>query len=137
MFLWKVLHGRLPTRVELVKRGCLSSHSIFCPFCMKEPESMDYLFCHCHEIWKLWSKWVDMWESLPRFFLLRLSWWCKVKWPENSVVITDLVHSPTISLLFTQELKTSKNRAGLHQGISRAGNKSVDKLREEWITMPI
>ncbi|KAK8996583.1 hypothetical protein V6N11_081850 [Hibiscus sabdariffa] len=48
--------------------------------------------------------------------VLRLSWWCKVKWPENSVVTTDLVLSPNIFSLINSRTKNQQKTCWVAPG---------------------
>ncbi|KAK8640002.1 hypothetical protein V6N13_138368 [Hibiscus sabdariffa] len=50
---WKALHGRIPCKVELEKRGVLSLSNLCYPFCGRFEESINHLFCHCQAIWNL------------------------------------------------------------------------------------
>ncbi|KAK8626493.1 hypothetical protein V6N13_134136 [Hibiscus sabdariffa] len=44
---WLAVHGRLPTKVELYKRGCLHNASLLCPLCEIATETANHLFCDC------------------------------------------------------------------------------------------
>ncbi|KAK8613479.1 hypothetical protein V6N13_101241 [Hibiscus sabdariffa] len=52
-FVWKAVHNRLPTRVELYTRGLVNIQSVVCPFCLLHPESVSHLFCHCKAVWEV------------------------------------------------------------------------------------
>ncbi|KAE8695580.1 hypothetical protein F3Y22_tig00110704pilonHSYRG00011 [Hibiscus syriacus] len=60
-FVWKAVHGRVPTLVELLKRGVAPSNSPNYVLCCKEAESIDHLFFHCELAWSVWMKWLSLW----------------------------------------------------------------------------
>ncbi|KAL4296867.1 hypothetical protein GQ457_12G029750 [Hibiscus cannabinus] len=116
-FLWKVILGRIPTLVELDKRGALHSSSTRCALCSRDEETVNHIFCLCEIGWKVWSKWVNewrirlvfpnsikqllqMWDSLPANRALkefwRLSFFC-ILWTiwlcRNGVVFNNLVYN--------------------------------------------
>ncbi|KAK8683317.1 hypothetical protein V6N13_039381 [Hibiscus sabdariffa] len=59
-FVWKVVHGRIPTRSELLKRNIVSSNDVLCPMCSKEPESVMHFACHCIVSWQIWLRWCNL-----------------------------------------------------------------------------
>ncbi|KAK8604824.1 hypothetical protein V6N13_082293 [Hibiscus sabdariffa] len=61
-FIWKVVRGRIPTLIELGKRGCNRAASELCVLCSKEAETVPHLLCHCEVVWKVWSKWLGIWQ---------------------------------------------------------------------------
>ena len=73
IFAWRARLGRLPTRVELDKRG-IDLDSILCARCGNEVESIDHALFRCEPVNKLWSligKWwkvelglVTSWDKL-------------------------------------------------------------------------
>ncbi|KAL4388335.1 hypothetical protein GQ457_09G021820 [Hibiscus cannabinus] len=70
-FLWKVILGRIPTLVELDKRGALHSSSTRCALCSRDEETVNHIFCLCEIGWKVWSKWVNEWRIRPLNDLLK------------------------------------------------------------------
>ncbi|KAL4318416.1 hypothetical protein GQ457_18G011030 [Hibiscus cannabinus] len=60
-FVWKLIHGRVPTLVELAKREIHQTERNLCVFCSKKEEKVHHLFCHCEVVWKVSSKWVNLW----------------------------------------------------------------------------
>ncbi|KAK8522819.1 hypothetical protein V6N12_056514 [Hibiscus sabdariffa] len=46
-FLWKAVHGRFPTKVNLHNRGCLYQASLMCPMCGSFPE----MTCYVRQLW--------------------------------------------------------------------------------------
>ncbi|KAL4283872.1 hypothetical protein GQ457_16G008010 [Hibiscus cannabinus] len=62
-FVWKVLQGRVPTLVDLAKRGISRSSSNLCVLCSREVETIEHLFfCHCEVVWRVWKRWVALWH---------------------------------------------------------------------------
>ncbi|KAL4385238.1 hypothetical protein GQ457_15G008200 [Hibiscus cannabinus] len=61
-FVWRLLHGRVPVKSELAKRGFFPSVDICCPFCSVETESIDHLFFSCNFSWRIWSSIANYWE---------------------------------------------------------------------------
>ncbi|XP_071709164.1 uncharacterized protein [Rutidosis leptorrhynchoides] len=62
IFIWRSLLRRLPVRVQLDKRG-IDLHSIRCPFCDDELETVEHVFIFCKldsEIWDRIFKWWDI-----------------------------------------------------------------------------
>ncbi|XP_058732910.1 uncharacterized protein LOC131604491 [Vicia villosa] len=49
LFGWRLIWNRLPTKVELAKRGILVAAQLLkCPLCNRVDEDLDHLFLHCH-----------------------------------------------------------------------------------------
>ncbi|KAK8663276.1 hypothetical protein V6N13_083099 [Hibiscus sabdariffa] len=60
-FLWKAFHGRLPTKVNLLNRGCLQNQTNQCPLCEVSPETVDHLLCQCKMTWLIIQRWCHYW----------------------------------------------------------------------------
>ncbi|KAJ9536769.1 hypothetical protein OSB04_un000073 [Centaurea solstitialis] len=59
VFLWRAKLGRLPVREELDKRG-IDLHSLLCPCCGDEVETIDHALFGCTKLtvlWKLIERW--------------------------------------------------------------------------------
>ncbi|XP_068466007.1 uncharacterized protein [Phaseolus vulgaris] len=59
---WRVLMGRLPTRVSLSRRGVVVN-LMMCPLCQLQVETYHHLFIECKYAQKVWSlcfQWVDI-----------------------------------------------------------------------------
>ncbi|KAK8643813.1 hypothetical protein V6N13_013090 [Hibiscus sabdariffa] len=56
-----MVHGRIPTRVELAKRGCSNISVWDCPFCVERPEIVSHLFCQCRVVWSIWCRCFRLW----------------------------------------------------------------------------
>ncbi|XP_068466484.1 uncharacterized protein [Phaseolus vulgaris] len=59
---WRVLLDKLPTRVNLNRRGVQLS-SMECPLCQQEEESAQHLFmecCHAQRVWSMCFRWLDI-----------------------------------------------------------------------------
>jgi hypothetical protein len=54
-FAWKVVLDRIPTRVNLLRRGVSSLDGILCPLCGEEDESAHHLFFSCKSSKRLWD----------------------------------------------------------------------------------
>ncbi|XP_058755974.1 uncharacterized protein LOC131629195 [Vicia villosa] len=56
IFGWRLIWNRLPTKVELAKRGILVNPSeIRCPFCLNFEEDLNHLFFECSFTNRWWS----------------------------------------------------------------------------------
>ncbi|GMI91917.1 hypothetical protein HRI_002861000 [Hibiscus trionum] len=56
------MHGKIPIKLELIKRGVLPQNDDLYPVCKVSAETIPHLFCHCYCAWKLWSKWCRVWK---------------------------------------------------------------------------
>ncbi|XP_071712592.1 uncharacterized protein [Rutidosis leptorrhynchoides] len=63
IFIWRVLHERIPTHVELEKRG-VDLDSILCPLCNLHIESIEHILFHC-SISSNVLKAILQWWNLP------------------------------------------------------------------------
>ncbi|XP_071690644.1 uncharacterized protein [Rutidosis leptorrhynchoides] len=105
IFIWRVLHGRIPTRVELDKRG-VDLDSILCPLCNLHRESIEHILFHC-------SKSSNVWKAI-------LQWW---NLPNNTFSnLTDVTSN-------NQPLNTSKNGSYTWQAIKWASTYIIWKFR--------
>ncbi|XP_071694759.1 uncharacterized protein [Rutidosis leptorrhynchoides] len=62
IFAWRLLKKRLPVRLELDKRG-IDLHSVRCPLCDDDVESVDHSFVFCkysRDIWERIYKWWNL-----------------------------------------------------------------------------
>ncbi|GJY90539.1 RNA-directed DNA polymerase, eukaryota, reverse transcriptase zinc-binding domain protein [Tanacetum coccineum] len=64
VFVWRVLHGRIPIRVELDKRG-VELDSILCPCCDESLESCDHSLVMCNVAKSVWDKIFKWWKISP------------------------------------------------------------------------
>jgi len=71
---WRILWDRLPTRVNLVRRGVLLGCTL-CPMCRERLENAQHLFCTCkvaQKVWDLCERWIGKvtvrHESIPSTF---------------------------------------------------------------------
>ncbi|GLT44088.1 hypothetical protein SLA2020_180050 [Shorea laevis] len=61
-FGWRMCLDRLPTRLNLQKRGvALQGESMLCEFCKGVAEEINHLFCTCKEVWLVWVKVIQWW----------------------------------------------------------------------------
>jgi len=63
---WRVLHDRIPTRVNLYRRG-VPVISPLCPFCSLSEESSQHLFLDCafaQQVWSRCYRWLEFWGSI-------------------------------------------------------------------------
>ncbi|GJV23602.1 RNA-directed DNA polymerase, eukaryota, reverse transcriptase zinc-binding domain protein [Tanacetum coccineum] len=61
IFLWKLLLNKLPSRVNLDRRG-IDIPSILCPICQEDVETANHLFFTCEMASTLWSMLANWWE---------------------------------------------------------------------------
>lgn len=62
IFVWRLLLGRIPITVELVKRG-VEIPNVLYPICEWEEETFTHLFVRCEVACKVWEalfKWFDI-----------------------------------------------------------------------------
>ncbi|XP_071694565.1 uncharacterized protein [Rutidosis leptorrhynchoides] len=64
VFVWRALKKRLPTRVELNKRG-INLHSVRCPVCDDGLESVDHALFDCKFTSDVWSRVLKWWNFNP------------------------------------------------------------------------
>ncbi|XP_071728342.1 uncharacterized protein [Rutidosis leptorrhynchoides] len=60
VFIWRLIRGRLPVRLELNKRA-IDLHSVLCPLCDDYPESIDHVFFFCKSSYDLWDRVYKWW----------------------------------------------------------------------------
>jgi hypothetical protein len=69
-FVWQLLHGRIPTRENLVARRIIEADGdITCALCGEEKESELHLFVYCEIAMLVWSEiffWLDVPFCLPQ-----------------------------------------------------------------------
>ncbi|PWA74034.1 RNA-directed DNA polymerase, eukaryota, Reverse transcriptase zinc-binding domain protein [Artemisia annua] len=109
ILMWRIEKGRVPTRLELVKRRMVLPDSR-CPLCRLEEESVNHLFITCEFSFAVWS----------------LIWrWCKLI-PVHFDSITDLVQG--------QELLLASARGKeLFRGITMVTCWAIWKERNEMV----
>ncbi|XP_071718260.1 uncharacterized protein [Rutidosis leptorrhynchoides] len=61
LFVWRAMHNRLPTRVELDKRG-IDLGSIRCPVCDDALETVEHSLIHCKEAGGIWFRVIAWWN---------------------------------------------------------------------------
>ena len=77
-FAWQVIHGRVATKSELVKRTIISAAADSCSMCHAWVESVTHLFVSCDLSWQIWHRVCRLWNvnfvapGDPKRFLL--SW---------------------------------------------------------------
>jgi hypothetical protein len=68
-FSWQLFHDRIPTRVNLFRRGVLNQASgVNYVWCVHSPESANQLFLHCnlaHRVWYEVFKWLGVVIVMP------------------------------------------------------------------------
>ncbi|GLT86737.1 hypothetical protein SLE2022_048560 [Rubroshorea leprosula] len=61
-FSWQLLLDRIPTKVNLAKRGVVDGNqNINCVWCDSSPEHTDHLFLSCNTSFKLWTRCLSWW----------------------------------------------------------------------------
>ncbi|XP_071726640.1 uncharacterized protein [Rutidosis leptorrhynchoides] len=61
IFVWRVLKKRIPVWIELDKRG-IDLHSVHCPVCDDDLESVDHLLIKCKEALDVWNRIFKWWN---------------------------------------------------------------------------
>ncbi|GKC33866.1 RNA-directed DNA polymerase, eukaryota, reverse transcriptase zinc-binding domain protein, partial [Tanacetum coccineum] len=62
VFMWRLLLNKLPSRVNLDRRG-IDVGSILCPICQDDVESVYHLYFSCEmakDLWDLLAKWWEL-----------------------------------------------------------------------------
>ncbi|GJU52604.1 ribonuclease H-like domain-containing protein [Tanacetum coccineum] len=62
IFLWRLLLNKLPTRVNLDRKS-IDVHSLLCPICQEDVETVNHIFFSCEmatDLWSLLAKWWDL-----------------------------------------------------------------------------
>lgn len=60
---WRVAHGRIPTRTNLVKKGIGDNPN--CILCGKEEETEEHIFLKCQVSYEVWQNLKSWWQFLP------------------------------------------------------------------------
>ncbi|GKV01533.1 hypothetical protein SLEP1_g14082 [Rubroshorea leprosula] len=62
-FVWKVLQDRIPSKVNLYKRGIIPDLNLAtCMLCKENIEDINHLFLHCKFAYAVWSKCLQWWR---------------------------------------------------------------------------
>ncbi|XP_071728822.1 uncharacterized protein [Rutidosis leptorrhynchoides] len=61
IFVWRALKKRLPVKIELDKRG-IDLHSVRCPLCDDDLESVDHSLIFCKHSLELWNRVFGWWK---------------------------------------------------------------------------
>ncbi|GKD29268.1 RNA-directed DNA polymerase, eukaryota, reverse transcriptase zinc-binding domain protein [Tanacetum coccineum] len=64
VFIWRVLHGRIPVHVELDERG-IELDYILCPCCDDSLESCDHCLVPCNVAKNVWDRIFEWWKISP------------------------------------------------------------------------
>ncbi|XP_071713115.1 uncharacterized protein [Rutidosis leptorrhynchoides] len=64
IFVWRLMKKRIPVRIELDKRG-VDLHSIRCPVCDEDLESVDHSIVSCKFAMDIWSRLLKWWNVAP------------------------------------------------------------------------
>ena len=76
IMVWRAMLNRMPTKVELCKRG-VTLPSDLCNLCDLELETTNHLFTGCVFAAEIWS-WVESWCHLPPIFAFDVSDFLKI-----------------------------------------------------------
>ncbi|GKV42785.1 hypothetical protein SLEP1_g50152 [Rubroshorea leprosula] len=60
-FGWRLCLDRLPTKVNLKKRGIQLQEGVFCECCDGTVEEVNHLFCVCYKAWVVWAQVLRWW----------------------------------------------------------------------------
>jgi hypothetical protein len=78
-FVWKALHDRIPTRINLEFRNCLPPDiGNNCLWCVDVPETTNHLFLHCdlaRNVWLNLMMWLDMSFVMPPNLFIHWECW--------------------------------------------------------------
>ena len=66
MLAWRIVKGKMPTRVNLHRRGIILP-SLLCPLCNQSEESVTHLFGECTIAFKVWSM-ISTWVGLKTVY---------------------------------------------------------------------
>ncbi|XP_058783955.1 uncharacterized protein LOC131658705 [Vicia villosa] len=55
-FGWRIIHDRIATKDNLIKRGILDANDSLCVFCSTSEESLSHLLGGCSVMFEIWSK---------------------------------------------------------------------------------
>ncbi|GJW11426.1 RNA-directed DNA polymerase, eukaryota, reverse transcriptase zinc-binding domain protein [Tanacetum coccineum] len=80
IFLWKLLLNKLPSRVNLDRRG-IDIPSILCPNCQEDVETVNHIFFTCEMASTLWSMLANWWEVDIPLCAIMEDW---ISWLETS-----------------------------------------------------
>ncbi|KAK8648294.1 hypothetical protein V6N13_129052 [Hibiscus sabdariffa] len=143
VFVWKALHGRIPTRDELSKRGIqnivsiLFNHSIRAE---KQPTWLIAFFCISWTLWlyrneRIFEKKVAIANDLYELALQRIGHWVKSNWPRSILSITDFIRSPELTIIGAEQ-RVEHNSIRWGAPLSGTGSflSHIDKLMARLIS---
>lgn len=88
VFSWTLLLDRIPTRVNLARRGCLGQDaSTSCVFFNEGDETANHLFLHCNVVSRVWLKvlcWLQLIMVTPPNLFLHLNCWTNAAYSRKS-----------------------------------------------------
>ncbi|KAK8488859.1 hypothetical protein V6N11_071059 [Hibiscus sabdariffa] len=61
-FIWLLLHGRVPVKIDLAERGVLLLSDTSCPFCSVASETVEHIFFSCNFSWGIWTVIGKLWR---------------------------------------------------------------------------
>ncbi|KAL4323635.1 hypothetical protein GQ457_11G028910 [Hibiscus cannabinus] len=85
IFMWRVVWGRVPVKVELLKRGVPIIENSLCSLCKNSPETISHLFLFCTGVWRIWMKFCALlgvstaFPLIPLEFLEAWMWMIQLK----------------------------------------------------------
>jgi hypothetical protein len=152
-FVWMVLHGRVPTRENLLRRNIIAATGDHCcVFCGNSVETVPHLFLYCNAILQIWERilaWLGLNFSLPHSIDSLLNYvsaapgnkhqrkglvmiWCAVIWTiwryRNRVIF----YNGTVDCVeLLEEIKTVSWKWWLGRG------NSAPCLLYEWLAEPV
>ncbi|XP_071718207.1 uncharacterized protein [Rutidosis leptorrhynchoides] len=105
VFVWRARKGRLLIRTELDKRG-IDLHSVLCPLCDGDVESVDHSLLSCEKVCDMWNK-VFNWREFNRSTTASLNDLLQCNTPH---IATDSGKSIWQALIWTSGYLIWKNR---------------------------
>jgi hypothetical protein len=112
LFVWRLMHDKVPTDEQLLKRGCYLPS--MCNFCCKNAESSFHIFFQCDFAIQLWS-WLAACLNLTLQFNSMDDIW----------KITDMNWSPQCKLTITAAIINLNNTIWLVRNQARFDNKRI------------
>ncbi|XP_071702841.1 uncharacterized protein [Rutidosis leptorrhynchoides] len=133
VFVWRAVQRRLPSRVELDKRG-IDLHTIRCPLCDEDLETIDHILIFCKHAYDLWVR-VFAWWGLGNVTNLSIS---EILRGNSSVGMTSLGRTiwQAVEWVFSYHIWKNRNNKvfrGTNWSISVAFNE-VQIKSFEWIS---
>ncbi|KAE8729391.1 Serine/threonine-protein phosphatase BSL2-like protein [Hibiscus syriacus] len=135
VFLWQIIHQKLPVKTVLLSRGVKGIENSKCTICGLEPESVNHLFFSCKQVWEIWVKFLQLRNVFsvlpnnPKGFLLS---WLELR--PNSIleifagcriVVNSLVGDLTLADVHRSPSKIDISNSGIGGVLRDVDNKRI------------